>query len=476
MSHDVNDHRPRTSGRRDIPRQRSNERTQPYLLSRITRNLNSLALNSFGSLFSGPSPFRYQVETENENERAAAAYTRDLYPPERNVTLGFCDNLRKNGDDQVWQDNNDASSDQGFSRSSMLKDLTPTPTRATTPNYNLNAAQTRFPEVKRLLNRFAGSATPTASITVSGDPLASFYGLDAHYQGKERDLTHAEFLEPTMTTMTFAAAADPAYSANAHATSDLETPPLTPDSLNEHTFLSSASSNDSDNELSVEILLYPTEEDNEDTGGLYPPQYTQEIKEGKKPERDICYETLIQDIPSAEDPLSNQDLNTPMEDKDEWYGLEYTLELSSRERHPSDTQSFSAGEHSKSRESWALIHRGTIHPFFEDEDYHQWKNWHRYLDRQDERRKHKKGFEFKTRAKDLAWFFADEMRTRDVMYWQKEVYNAVGREVKDRLNYLAAHRPDPYYPRKKHDLGWYLKHSRSVACLRELMPIPVPEA
>lgn len=360
MSHDVNDNRPRTSGRRDIPRQRPNEQPQSHLLSRITRNLNSLALNSFGSLFSGPSPFRYQVETENENEHAAGTRNRDLYPPEKT-----CDSVRKN---DVWQDDNDAhdeSSDQGFSRSSMIKDLTPTPTRATTPNCNLNTAQTRFPEVKRLLNRFAGSATPTASITISGDPLASFCGFDAHYQ---EDSPHAEFLDPTTTTMTFAAA-DPAYSAKANlpysttATSDLETPPLTPDSLNEHTFLSSTSSNDSDNELSVEILLYPTEEDNEDTGGLYPPQHTQEIKEGKKPERDIvrllalsftsalkqlwqCYETLIQDIPSA-DPLSNQELNTPIDDKDEWYGLEYTLELSSRERHPSDTQSFSAGEHSK---------------------------------------------------------------------------------------------------------------------------------
>ena len=288
MSHDVNDRRPRTSGRRDIPCQRANEQPQPHLLSRITRNLNSLALNSFGSLFSGPSPFRYQVETENENEHAAGTCNRDLHPPERNVTLRPCDSVRKNDDNRVWQDDNDAhdeSSDQGFSRLSMIKDLTPTPTRATTPNCNLNAAQTRFPEVKRLLNRFAGSATPTASITVSGDPLASFCGLDAHYQGKQQDSIHTEFFEPT-TTMTFAAA-DPAYSANANATSDLETPPLTPDSFNEHTFLSSTSSNDSDNELSVEILLYPAEEDNEDTGGLYPPQYTQEIKEGKKPERDI---------------------------------------------------------------------------------------------------------------------------------------------------------------------------------------------
>lgn len=41
--------------------------------------------------------------------------------------------------------------------------------------------------------------------------------------------------------------------------------------------------------------------------------------------------------------------STPVsDDPEEWYGLEYTLELSSRERQPSDTQSFSeGGEHSK---------------------------------------------------------------------------------------------------------------------------------
>lgn len=115
--------------------------------------------------------------------------------------------------------------------------------------------------------------------------------------------------------------------------------------------------------------------------------------------------------------------------------------MSSRERQPSDTQSFSAGgEHSKvnrcsfislvrpqhftdnfrqSRESWAAIHRGTIHPLFEDEDYYQWKNWHRLLDKQDERRKHKKGFAFKAHSKEVAYLFVDEMRTRDVLYWQK---------------------------------------------------------
>ncbi|KAF8816513.1 hypothetical protein BYT27DRAFT_7077083 [Phlegmacium glaucopus] len=203
-------------------------------------------------------------------------------------------------------------------------------------------------------------------------------------------------------------------------------------------------------------------EDDDDDNVLYTSPQLLEVKEGKKREQ-----------PSVR-PKSHLPIGAPVpvsDDPEEWYGLEYTLELSSRERHPSDTQSFSAGEHSKSRESWAAIHRGTIHPFFEDEDYYQWKNWHRQLDKQYERRKHKKGFAFKARSKDLSCLFVDEMRTRDVLYWQKGVYGVVAREVKERLNYITAHYPDPYFPPKKHDLGWYLKRSRSVGCIRELKAI-----
>ncbi|KAJ7477216.1 hypothetical protein B0H11DRAFT_1296087 [Mycena galericulata] len=207
-----------------------------------------------------------------------------------------------------------------------------------------------------------------------------------------------------------------------------------------------------------------------------------EIKEGKKPERPIDFETLLADISGdADSPealiLSSGDLdaNAPViskEDKDEWYGLEYTLELSTRERRASETHSSTAGEHSKSRESWAAIHQGTIHPFFEDEEYYQWKNWHRYLERQDEKRKHRRGRAFKAHAKELAWFYADEMHTRDAMSWQMEVYGQAEKGVFERLQLLEAHRPDPYHPPQKHNLGWYLKRSRSVASLRELRSLP----
>jgi hypothetical protein len=56
---------------------------------------------------------------------------------------------------------------------------------------------------------------------------------------------------------------------------------------------------------------------------------------------------------------------------------------------------------------------------FEDEGFLRWKSWHRFLDRQDEKRRHRKGALFKTQARELSWLYADEMRTREIMYWQK---------------------------------------------------------
>jgi hypothetical protein len=69
------------------------------------------------------------------------------------------------------------------------------------------------------------------------------------------------------------------------------------------------------------------------------------------------------------------------------------------------------------------------------------------------------------------------------------VYGAIAKDVKERLATLADRRPvsqcfnysfhlfisvlqDPYYPPKKHTYAWYLKRSRSIACLSELQPSP----
>ncbi|KDR74379.1 hypothetical protein GALMADRAFT_141424 [Galerina marginata CBS 339.88] len=256
---------------------------------------------------------------------------------------------------------------------------------------------------------------------------------------------------------------------------ELETPPLTPDSFKNHLLPSLDLPSDSFDSIlaryrspfeprALNDFHYAKEDDDDDL--LYTSSRISEVWEGKKPERFIAEN----DVFGRQTPDAAGDSGAVIDDPDEWYGLEYTLEVSSRDRQPSQTQSFSAGEHSKSRESWAAIHRGCIHPFFEDEDYHQWKNWHRFLDRQDEKKRHRRGYEFKARSKNLAWLYVDEIRTRDVLHWQKEVFGVVARDVKERLQFIIERRPDPFRPSGQHHGGWYLKRSRSLACLRELEP------
>ncbi|KAJ3842625.1 hypothetical protein F5878DRAFT_722084 [Lentinula raphanica] len=244
-----------------------------------------------------------------------------------------------------------------------------------------------------------------------------------------------------------------------------DTPPLSPDSSSCGT--SSSLSQLAGSQPISRINIAPIHHDNNHDPQGKPK--LEEIREGKKPERTICHDPM-NDIAQTNSAASD----TQPDNASEWYGLEYTLELSCKERHASETYACdnNMGESSRSRESWAALRRGTIHPFFEDEDYHQWKNWHKHLDREEERRRFRRRLEFEARSKDLAWYYLNEMRTREVMYWQLEVYGMIGSNVKERLVTLTERRRDPYYLPKKHNLGWYLKRSRTIACLREFRPQP----
>ncbi|KAJ7638387.1 hypothetical protein FB45DRAFT_902689 [Roridomyces roridus] len=239
-----------------------------------------------------------------------------------------------------------------------------------------------------------------------------------------------------------------------------DTPPLTPESLIADIELLASPA-------SVHAELGYDEHDMEGYGhGQEDPDvrpHSLEIKEGKRPAPPIDFDALLVDISvdtdnteASEDGQLDVD-SISVEDKEEWYGLEYTLELSTRERRVSETQVHSAGEHSKSRESWAAIHQGT--------EYHQWKNWHRYLDRQDDKRKHRRGRAFKAHAKELALFYAEQVHTKDLIEWQEQVYGEAERALKEHLALLEAQRPDPYNPPHQHG---HLKRSRTVASLREL--------
>ncbi|KAJ6543865.1 hypothetical protein B0H19DRAFT_1168702 [Mycena capillaripes] len=387
--------------------------------------------------------------------------------------------------------------------SSIIEEgLTPTPTRPSSPR--------RFPNVKNIFTNLASRSsrnTQPVRITVVQTQVQTEEGEGGNETPRYEPLTsplgseftassdHSHHLESSL----YSPSQYPQISASgSFGSSELDdTPPLTPESLLTDIILLSPPSENVElgyeygydyeelhNEgAGQEDGYMPMQVDDPDEQYVYMRPHSMEIKEGKKPARPIDFDVLLADITNDADRpdvlLPSDDLNADEnlgadDDKEEWYGLEYTLELSARERRASETHSFSVGEHSKSRESWAAIHQGTCHPFFEDEEYYQWKNWHRYLDRQDEKRKHRRGRAFKAHAKELAWFYADEMHTRDLMSWQMEVYGDIERNLHERLRVLEAHRPDPYYPPQKHDIGWYLKRSRSVASLRELRPLPEP--
>ncbi|KAL1676777.1 hypothetical protein EV122DRAFT_279801 [Schizophyllum commune] len=249
----------------------------------------------------------------------------------------------------------------------------------------------------------------------------------------------------------------PAHLVSASSGSDLDlTPPLTPDIAN----------NESYSFDSLRSSAHSGLGDSYDDSS--PPWHSPEVREGKKPERRIYAEAPADDFSDVLDFSAAASPPAVADDSEEWVGLEYSIELSTRERHISDTLSHaSAGEHSKSRESWAVLHAGTMHPIVEEEEYARWVNWHRYLDQQEERRRHKKGYEFKARSREMSLLYLEEFRLRDVMYRMKP--SGISKEkLEKRLALVMELRPDPYVPAQKHTDSWYLKRSRTISCLAEL--------
>ncbi|KAK0206264.1 hypothetical protein DFS33DRAFT_1381383 [Desarmillaria ectypa] len=148
--------------------------------------------------------------------------------------------------------------------------------------------------------------------------------------------------------------------------------------------------------------------------------------------------------------LGKRPIREVREDEDEWDGLEYTLEMSRR------ASSGSAGENSRSRESWAALQDDS-----DEVAYKEWQQWRTYLD-------YRRAIEYDAHSTDMAWWYVEERALWDVCYWELDEYGYVSEEVKERLGQCP---PDPYYPRREKNLGWCLKRSRSIGCLRELEPV-----
>ncbi|KAF9268372.1 hypothetical protein L218DRAFT_612458 [Marasmius fiardii PR-910] len=414
----------------------SNKKSPSYLrdegsiFSRI-RTFNRHAFSSLGSFFSSSGNIdATQQRFENDDEDINNQYVWD---PASDLMLFGYEHPQAHHPGSLPN-----HQPQNVDSLNATNILTPTPSRPVTP-------QNRLSDVKRIFSFGRNQRSTMSQASLQPTPMLSHSGFCEYYE----ETVPLESLQKTRPPM-ISTQSSTTIKTSCSDFSDIdETPPLSPDVA--------------DSMNSFPLLR---EFDGVGSRDSVPVRPSLEIREGKKPERSVCYDTLIDDI------CSNTSEVSQVDEAEGWYGLEYTLALSVKERRASETYSYdeSAGEFSKSRESWAALHQGTIHPFLEDEDYYEWKNWHRRLDREDEKRKYRRGLEFKARSKDMAWLYLAEMKARDVYYWQLEIFGMVGDDVKEHLSTLCQHRKDPYYPPKKHSLGWYLKRSRSVACIRELKP------
>lgn len=129
--------------------------------------------------------------------------------------------------------------------------------------------------------------------------------------------------------------------------------------------------------------------------------------------------------------LGKQPNHEVMEDEDEWYGLEYTLEMSKR------ASSGSAGESSRvcgyiyaslhvltspmqSRELWPALQDDS-----DEVAYKEWQRWRTDLD-------YRRAIEYDAYSKDMAWWYVEERKLWKEYY--RELVSLVHIEPKCSLN------------------------------------------
>ncbi|KAF4602492.1 hypothetical protein EYR40_005701 [Pleurotus pulmonarius] len=122
--------------------------------------------------------------------------------------------------------------------------------------------------------------------------------------------------------------------------------------------------------------------------GVYAPALSRSVQQGKRP----LY--LTEDFdgrPTTADNPRDTEALADVVDGEEWVGLKYTIELSTRERHRTQSQQpIIQGQHSKSRASWAILHQEVTHPAMIEEEFYHWRQWHKFLEQHEQREKQRK--------------------------------------------------------------------------------------
>lgn len=255
MNHDVND------DRRDVlsetQQYSDNSKAaahapQGHILSRI-RNFNNLALASLGSLFSASSLNKpYRTTSPDLESGGLSENNLDIwdYPCPEVVDEGPC-----------AQDENRLHAQNHYDVPQTKMGSTDTLTPQTNSSTALHIP-TRFPEVKRIINdTFTRSRHPDDYKPHIQDsrPHSSFIAAHPMDQYTSSSLSRTTAMS-----------------------SDVDTPPLTPDTANDHTLPSPTLT------FTFEEPMSPYDFDYKDAGdddALLNPVYVQEIKEGKRPER-----------------------------------------------------------------------------------------------------------------------------------------------------------------------------------------------
>lgn len=246
----------------------SANRQQPHLLSRI-RNFNNLAITSIGSLFSTPP-------TSNPGLFAEGIYGNS---DQRNDNWDYEFDLESARTPTAFDVNDRLGGNQGYYDVREIKIVdtsTPTQTRSSSPlQFN------RFSDVKRIFNNFARSRqtdtheqmhTQFDNTTPADFHLSKTAQIDSKVNPYNRG-------QPPATI--------PFTASECSSSDPLATPPLTPDSFDDHALPSSPLS---DTSADIWNQLYPEWAKDQPTyydEDEYPPSNSLEIQEGKRPERSI---------------------------------------------------------------------------------------------------------------------------------------------------------------------------------------------